>query len=318
MRIWFAAALLTTAVPAAAGAQPLAELSLPPPAPAGMFPYEKGEEVLVAQVLLDRSRHSPGVVDGVMGSNTVRAIRAWQKERGLPADGRISADLIERLLAEQSATIVQRHRVTGAAVGGPFVEVPEDMVDQAELETLAYGGPVEQMAEQFHMSENLLRGLNPAADFSRPGTEVTVVAAGPDRLEAEVARIEVDKAASEVRAYASDGTLIATYPATVGSSSFPSPSGTMEVRAVAPRPAYYFDPDGRSWGPDRQLTIAAGPNNPVGSTWIDLSEEGYGIHGTPDPALIGKTASHGCVRLTNWDAAELATGVSAGTTVVFV
>jgi lipoprotein-anchoring transpeptidase ErfK/SrfK len=130
--------------------------------------------------------------------------------------------------------------------------------------------------------------------------------------------IEVDKAASALRAFTADGTLVATYPATIGSNTFPSPSGEMEVRAVAPAPTYHFDPEGRSWGPDEKLTIAAGPNNPVGGTWIDLTKEGYGIHGTPEPRLIGKTSSHGCVRLTNWDAEELAKAVSPGTKVEFV
>lgn len=74
----------------------------------------------------------------------------------------------------------------------------------------------------------------------------------------------------------------------------------------------------REWGPDRRLTIAAGPSNPVGSTWIDLTEEGYGIHGSPDPQLIGKTASHGCVRMTNWHVQALSKAVKPGTQVVFV
>jgi lipoprotein-anchoring transpeptidase ErfK/SrfK len=127
----------------------------------------------------------------------------------------------------------------------------------------------------------------------------------------------VDKGTSEVRAYDGSGRLLASYPGTIGSDTFPSPSGTMEVRAVASAPTYYFDPSGREWGPDKRLTIAAGPNNPVGGTWIDLSKEGYGIHGSPDPRLIGKTASHGCVRLTNWDAAELGGAVEKGAAVAF-
>ena len=163
-----------------------------------------------------------------------------------------------------------------------------------------------------------LEALNPDADFGAAGTEILVAASGDDSLSAHVARVEVDKSRSAVRAYAEDGTLLATYPATIGSGSFPSPSGAMTVRAVAPEATYHFDPEGRDWGPDRTLTIAAGPNNPVGGIWIDLSKDGYGIHGTPEPRLIGKTSSHGCVRLTNWDAAELAEAVGQGTAVEFV
>jgi lipoprotein-anchoring transpeptidase ErfK/SrfK len=137
-------------------------------------------------------------------------------------------------------------------------------------------------------------------------------------LPAKVAKIEVDKVGAELRAFDASGKLLASYPATVGSADFPSPNGEMEVRAVAATPTYYFNPEGRSWGPDERLTIAAGPNNPVGSTWIDLSRPGYGIHGTPQPELIGKTSSHGCVRLTNWDAEQLSRAVTTGTSVVFV
>jgi lipoprotein-anchoring transpeptidase ErfK/SrfK len=214
--------------------------------------------------------------------------------------------------------LLQRYTVTAEDVAGPFVTVPDDMESQAQLGQLGYESPAEALAERFHMAESFLKALNPGADFGTAGTAITVIVPGGNEVGAEVARIEVDKAASAVRAFAADGKLVATYPATVGSSTFPSPDGSMEVTAIAPAPTYHFDPEGRDWGPDKKLTIAAGPNNPVGGTWIDLSKEGYGIHGTPDPKLIGKTSSHGCVRLTNWDAEELAKAVSKGTKVEFV
>ena len=272
----------------------------------------------MAQVLLDRNRNSPGVVDGVAGGNTKRAIEAFQLANSLTADGRVSAALLERLGSGDSGPLLQRYTIADVDVAGPFVDVPDDMESQAELETLAYGSPAEGIAEKFHMAQTFLAALNPGVDFSRAGTEIAVIVPGKDEAGAHVARIEVDKAASTLRAYGDNGQLLATYPATIGSRTFPSPEGAMEVTAVAGAPTYHFDPEGREWGPDKKLTIAAGPNNPVGGTWIDLSKEGYGIHGTPDPELVGKTASHGCVRLTNWDAAELAKAVSKGTKVAFV
>lgn len=282
-----------------------------------LFGGARSREVLAAQILLDRSGHSPGVVDGVMGGNTVRAIAAFQRANDMQVDGRLSAALLDRLRAAHSGTLLQRYTISAEDVAGPFVVVPEGMEAQAELETLGFERPAEAIAEKFHMAESFLVALNPGADFSA-GSAITVIVPGKAELAAKVDRIEIDKAASELRAFASGGALVATYPATIGSSRFPSPDGSMEVTAVAAAPTYHFNPEGRDWGPDKQLTIAAGPNNPVGGTWIDLSKEGYGIHGTPDPALIGKTSSHGCVRLTNWDAAELAKAVSKGTQVEFV
>lgn len=274
--------------------------------------------MLVAQVLLDRSRHSPGVIDGIAGGNTTRAIRAFQRAHGMNVNGRINRALLEKLMEVTSGDIVTRYRISEADVSGPFHQIPSSMTAQAKLDEVSYESPAEALAEKFHMSQAFLEALNPGVDLGKAGSEITVVVAGDERVDGDVARIEIDKAASAVRAYDAGGKLLATYPATIGSDSFPSPSGTMEVRAVAPEPKYYFDPEDRDWGPDQRLTIAAGPNNPVGSTWIDLTKEGYGIHGSPDPTLIGKTTSHGCVRLTNWDAEELAKAVSQGTKVEFV
>ena len=211
-----------------------------------------------------------------------------------------------------------RYTLTATDVAGPFGDVPDGMEAMATLETTHYESAPEAIAEKFHMSQELLRALNPDADFTAAGATVTVAAIRAAPIEGTVDRIEVDGAAAALRAYAADGRLLAAYPATVGSADFPSPSGSMKVRVVAAAPAYYFSPEGRNWGPDKRLTIAPGPNNPVGSTWIDLTKEGYGIHGTPDPRLIGKTPSHGCVRLTNWDAAALAKAVAPGTKVEFL
>lgn len=313
-----ALALMLAASPMSIAAKDMVSLTMPAKAPGNIFSGSRSKDALVAQVLLDHSRHSPGVIDGVVGGNTTRAIEAFQRANGLTVDGRISAELLRRLASENPGEMVQRYTITDADVAGPFVEVPGGMEAMAKLDQLGYQSPAEALAEKFHMAQSFLSALNPGADFGKAGTEILVVRAGDKRLEAKVSRIEVDKAAARLRAYTSEGKLVATYPATVGSNVFPSPSGTMEVRAVSSAPKYYFDPEGREWGPDEKLTIAAGPNNPVGSTWIDLSKEGYGIHGTPDPKLIGKTASHGCVRLTNWDAAELAKAVTQETTVEFV
>lgn len=310
-----------TAVAAAAppaAAQQDSSPSVPASVPDSVFSGKRSMDVLTVQVLLDRSRHSPGVIDGYMGGNTGRAIRAYQRANDMTVTGQIDSSLIEHLRQSASGNILQTHSLTEEDVSGPFVDVPSGFEAQAELDRLGYERPSEKIAEKFHMDEDFLRALNPNADFASAGTQIVVIAPHDGKLESSVARIEIDKSRSALRAYGEDGTLLATFPATVGSSTFPSPDGSMTVEAVAPEAVYYFDPEGRDWGPDKKLEIAAGPNNPVGGIWIDLSKEGYGIHGSPDPHLIGKTTSHGCVRLTNWDARTLADAVSQGTTVEFV
>ena len=315
-----AAAATFALVPLSANvtAQEVQPQSLPSLGNYQIFSGARTQSALAVQILLDHSGHSPGVIDGVMGGNTVRAIKAFQKASGLKTDGIPSETLLRRLREKYSGDLLQSYTITADDVAGPFVQVPGDMEGQSELQVLGFGSPAEALAEKFHMAQSFLEALNASADFGKAGTTITVIVPGKESLNVPVARIEVDKANSSLRAFGADGEIVATYPATIGSSTFPSPEGTMEVTAIAAAPTYHFDPEGRDWGPDKQLTIAAGPNNPVGGTWIDLSQDGYGIHGTPEPRLIGKTSSHGCVRLTNWNAATLAKAVTKGTKVEFV
>ena len=287
--------------------------------PDKVFSGQREADVLRAQVLLDRAGFSPGVIDGYSGPNTSRAIRAFEEANDLTVDGKLDQDLLKQLGDASSEPVVQRYSITKSDIEGPFIDtVPNSLAEQAKLKRLAYTDPAEMLAERFHMSIELLRAMNPNADFRSAGTEIIVVAPGQSGIATKIARIEVDKAQNRVRAYDEAGKIVVSYPATVGSRTLPSPSGSTRVRAVAPDAAYYFDPTKQPWGPDERLQIAAGPNNPVGGVWIDLEKEGYGIHGSPDPSLIGKTASHGCVRLTNWDARDLAAAVSKGVRVDFV
>jgi lipoprotein-anchoring transpeptidase ErfK/SrfK len=272
-----------------------------------------------AQILLDRTRFSPGIIDGLGGENTRQAIAAFQEAHDLEATGELNAEVFDRLTSGDGGRVLSDYTLTNADVGGPFIgEVPEDMQALGELETVGYADAREALAEKFHMSEALLDALNPGVDFGRAGQTIVVASTGQDQLDGEVARIVVNKAESSVRAFNADGDLLAFYPATIGSGETPSPSGTHTVTAVAPEPNYTYDPSRLSSSSGGSaVVIPAGPNNPVGSVWIDLSRDTYGIHGTPDPAEIGKTASSGCVRLTNWDAEQLAGAVEQGVEVEF-
>ncbi|MBU1386026.1 MAG: L,D-transpeptidase [Alphaproteobacteria bacterium] len=272
-----------------------------------------------AQILLDRTRFSPGIVDGLGGENTRQAIAAFEEAHDLEVDGELDAEVFERLTSGDSRKVLTDYTITDADAAGPFIgEVPEDIADMGELETVGYADAREALAEKFHMSEALLDALNPGVDFARAGQTIVVAAPGPNELQGEVARIVIDKEESSVRAFDADGKLLAFYPATIGSGEMPSPSGTHTVRAIAPEPNYTYDPSRVSYGDGGdKVVVPPGPNNPVGSVWIDLSRDTYGIHGTPEPAEIGKTASSGCVRLTNWDAEQLAGAVEQGVEVRF-
>jgi len=272
-----------------------------------------------AQILLDRTRFSPGIIDGLGGENTRQAIAAFQKANDLEVTGELNAGVFEQLTSGDSSRVLTDYTITQADVAGPFIgTVPEDIAAMAELETVGYADAREALAEKFHMSEALLDALNPGVDFGRAGQTIVVASTGPNTLDGKVTRIVIDKAENSLRAFDADGTLLAFYPATIGSGEMPSPSGTHTVKLIAPRPNYTYDPSRVSYGDGgSKVVVPPGPNNPVGSVWIGLSRDTYGIHGTADPARIGKTASSGCVRLTNWDVEQLASGVGPGVVVEF-
>lgn len=287
--------------------------------PAATTPEAKKAYLTRAQVLLDRAHFSPGVIDGQEGSNLTLAISAFQEARRLTVDGKLSPAVWDALAADANPALTD-YVITAEDAAGPFTpDIPKDDYEaMAKLPALGYGTPLEALAEKFHMDEPLLQALNPGVDFSKAGTTIIVAALGPDGLDGKVTRIEIDNAKGVLKAYADGDKLLAIYPATVGSTERPAPVGEWAVNTVAPRPTYTYDPTRLTFGkPTGKLTIKAGPNNPVGSTWIDLTKDTYGIHGTPDPRLVNKRASHGCVRLTNWDAAELGAAVQKGAKVVF-
>nr|WP_303706078.1 L,D-transpeptidase [Brevundimonas naejangsanensis] len=289
------------------------------PAPVEGQPARPDAATARAQILLDRANFSPGVIDGLGGDNTRQAIAAFEKAAGLPQDGVLDAEVFRRLTAGDDGRVLTDYTITAADLSGPFIgQVPANLADMAKLKTVGYATPLEMLAEKFHMTEGLLQALNPGVDFAKAGQTIVVAAVAQTDLAAEVAHIVVDKAERSVRVYDAADKLLAFYPATIGSSARPAPSGEVTVVGVAPEPNYTYDPDRVSYDRgDRKVIVPPGPNNPVGSVWIDLSRDTYGIHGTPDPSKVGKTFSSGCVRLTNWDAEQLASKVKPGVRVTF-
>lgn len=283
----------------------------------GRLPRERSALVARLQILLDRAGSSPGVIDGKSGENLRKAIRGFERMRGLPVDGRMD-EAVWRHLARGAGPALVRHVISEADLDRIVEPLPKDYEGLSERDWLGFTSAAEALAERFHMDTDFLRLLNPGAEFAVPGTQIWVADTGEDN-HARVSRIEIHRALAQASAYAADGAVVATYPVTIGSRETPSPHGTHKVTTVASEPSYtYRPPDAAAQGDvTGTLVLPPGPNSPVGIAWIGLSAPSYGIHGTDEPADIDKSTSLGCVRMVNWDAMELAHMVSPGVTVEF-
>lgn len=310
---------------------------MPDPAKAATAKTADGVDpaTLRAQIVLDRQRFSPGSIDGRPGDNFGKALDAFAASHGVGAVGHLTPELFAALVAADDKPVLTSYTVTEADLKGPFLkEVPKTFEARAELDHLGYTSAREELGERFHVSPKLLDVLNPGASFDKAGETLTVAAVRPepeasaisnrnavpaDGGKAPVVRIVVDKSAHSLSAYDGENRLIAFYPASIGSEEKPAPSGDFKVRAIARNPTYTYDPEYAFKGvrTKKKITLPAGPNNPVGVVWLDLTADSYGIHGAPEPERIGKTYSHGCVRLTNWDVKDLATLAGRGTRVEF-
>jgi peptidoglycan hydrolase-like protein with peptidoglycan-binding domain len=304
------------------------------------FPVSKadgGPTVVAVQQLLDRVGFSPGVIDGRWGKNTEKALYWLQDSLGLEPTGEIDELLYERLRQAAGTTgPVKTYRVTAEDVAGPYTTIPEDVQEKAKLDCMCYRSAAEALAERFHTTRDLLDQLNPQAalDQLEAGTQLLVpdvepllvaverpadeVSGGP-RVPSGIAALVASKDGFYLHALDAEGRVLYHFPTTVGAGYDASPSEDLTVTAIAFRPTFHYQPKLFSDVPDDEPTalLPAGPNSPVGVVWMQLSKQHFGIHGTSEPATIGYSTSHGCIRLTNWDAQFLAERLPEGTPVMF-
>ena len=321
-RLFVAAAVVcllsSPAVPANLDATAInnAEFSGKPPA------EDKMDAVVVkTQILLDRVLFSPGEIDGKLAENTQKALRAFADAKSLTFQKTITPELWTTLTQTGQDPVITQYTIAEGDMKGPFLKkLPAKMEAMKDLKALSYTSPREAIAEKFHMSEALLSALNPGKKFDRAGDTIFVANVLNRPGKVTIGRVEVDKSRQAVKAFDPQGALVGVFPATVGSEDKPTPGGTLKVVSVDANPTYRYNPHYKFKGvrSKRPFTIEPGPNNPVGVYWIGLSAEGYGIHGTPNPGKISKSESHGCVRLTNWDATWLGGNIKKGTPVEFV
>jgi lipoprotein-anchoring transpeptidase ErfK/SrfK len=315
-----------------AGTVVVAQESRTAPLPADM--------VLAAQVMLDAAGFSPGEIDGKAGANFSRAVAAYQQSRGLELSGQADTATLDRLRQDfRGQPPVVSYTITDADVAGPFQPViPKDLIAQSKLPSLDYRNPLEAIAEKFHASPALITSLNPGQTLMQAGVSITVPNVmpseppppAPDQKAAAPAnadptsgvqsvQIVVTKRTSALTVEDSNGRVLFFAPVTTGSRHDPLPIGNWKVTGVQQMPVFHYNPD-LFWDASpahSKAKIPAGPNNPVGVAWIDLSKPHYGIHGTPEPSQIGHVESHGCVRMTNWDVRRVLEWVKPGTLVVF-
>lgn len=293
----------------------------PPPKPKPAPLTDTGEPVpdLRAQILLERAWFSPGELDGEWGSKSRRALAGFQQARGLEATGELD-EASWAALDQDAAAVLVDYTIAETDIAGPFLPTPSGMMGKAKMKTIAYQNVAEALGEKFHASPALLRAMNPEVPLDVAGGVLRVPNVRDTAPLPTAAKIEVDKSDAALRLLDAEGKAFAQFPITSGTAKFPLPIGDWTIKSIHADPWYSYDPKliVTARRGDRKALLPPGPNGPVGTMWMALSKPHYGIHGTPEPGLIGRTQSSGCVRLTNWSAHAVASAASAGMTVSMV
>ncbi len=288
---------------------------------------------LAVQILLDRDGFSCNTIDGQWGVKSENALRGFLS-RGDKRHAFVSSpeQAYDRYFSESDVPF-KVVEVTKADLDA-LVKIPDDPAARAELPRMGYETIKEMFAERGHLSQIALAKMNPGVDWENvtPGLKLVIpdfpsvneeLLAGergrpnrPKRPEAALVKISIS--ASQICAYDEKGRLLALFPCSIAANKAKvPPHGELKITSYVAWPNYTYTPDFTPKGQKVSRYIwPSGENSPVGVAWMGLNLPGYGIHGTPRPESIGFTGSHGCFRLSNWNAARLYAMVKSGTKVV--
>lgn len=274
--------------------------------------------ILALQICLDRHGFSPNTMDGQSGVKTRAALAAYCEANGLPSpkEGSEATAFLKYFPDEHD--LFTEEIVTADDVSS-LVDIPSEAAEKAKLSRMGYSSVQEMFAERGHVTRHTLARLNQHVNWNdvKPGTRIRIPEVTPPATGVKAAMLVISLSRFNVTAIDAKGKPIAVFPCSIArDKSKRPPPGDLKIVTKIPNPNYTYTPDYAPLGKKKERHIFhPGPNNPVGTVWLGLSLPGYGIHGTPEPERVGRAESHGCFRLSNWNAEKLYELVSPGTTV---